>query len=80
MIQKIANMEPGEERDALILYIADHMKKLMLAVNKDGIEDEKIFRDLYEMSDGNIKLDPTVVQLHVFQEAPTAAGKKKKKK
>lgn len=79
MIDKAAAMEPGEERDALVLYLADHMKKLMLQVNKDGVEDEKIFKDLYEMSDGRIALYPENVKLHNFQEAPVQ-GKKKKKK
>lgn len=80
MIKKAAALEPGEERDALILYLANHMKKLMLAVNKDGVEDEKIFSDLYEMSDGLISLDSRDNHLHKFQEAPQPTGKKKKKK
>ncbi len=80
MIKKAAALDPGEERDALVLYLANHMKKLMLAVNKDGVEDEKIFRDLYEMSDGLISLDPKEKHLHMFQEAPQPVGKKKKKK
>ena len=80
MIAKAAEMEPGEEQDALVLYLANHMKKLMLAVNKDGVEDARIFRDLREMSDGRISLDPENVHLHQFMEAPSVTGKKKKKK
>lgn len=80
MVVKTAGMEDGQERRALILYLANHMKKLMLAVNKDGVEDEKIFRDLYDMSDGKISLHSDEVRLHHFQEAPSVAGGKKKKK
>ncbi len=81
MIAKASIMEPGEERDALISLIAHHMKKLMLAVNKDGVDDAKILKDLYEYSSGAIKLDPETYHLHEFKEAPTpATGKKKKKK
>lgn len=80
MISKAADMEPGEERDALVLYLANHMKKLMLAVNKDGVEDVRIFKDLSEMSEGRINLDPEKVHLHQFMEAPVTTGKKKKKK
>lgn len=80
MIKKAADMEPSEERDALVLYIANHMKKLMLAVNKDGVDDEKIFSDLYEISEGKISLNTAHQHLHQFQEAPQANGKKKKKK
>ncbi|MDE6086332.1 MAG: DUF4290 domain-containing protein, partial [Muribaculaceae bacterium] len=80
MIRKAAEMEPSEERDALVLYIANHMKKLMLAVNKDGVDDEKIFSDLHEISDGKISLSGSEMHLHQFQEAPQVTGKKKKKK
>ena len=81
MIAKAAVMEHGEERDALISLIAHHMKKLMLAVNKDGVDDAKILNDLSEYSHGAIMLDPETYHLHEFKEAPTPAnGKKKKKK
>lgn len=82
MIAKAATMEPGEECDALISLIANHMKKLMLAVNSDGVDDAKILKDLANYSHGAIRLDPATYHLHVFKEvapAPTS-GKKKKKK
>lgn len=80
LIEKAAEMEPGEERQALELLIANHMKKLMLAVNREGVEDAKIFKDLRMMSHGAISLDPEFVHLHEFKQAPTPSGKKKKKK
>lgn len=81
MIRQASEYQEGEERDALILLIANHMKKTMLAVNPDGVEDERIFRDLADMSHGAIRLNPETVKLHQFQEAPSAnQGKKKKKK
>lgn len=81
MIRHAAEYPEGEERDALIMLIANHMKKSMLAVNPDGVEDERIFRDLAEMSHGAIRLNPETTKLHQFQEAPVATtGKKKKKK
>lgn len=81
MIAKASVMEEGEERDALISLVAHHMKKLMLAVNKDGVDDAKILKDLCEYSHGAIRLDPETYHLHEFKEAPAAnTGKKKKKK
>ncbi len=81
MITKAAVMDEGEERDALISLIAHHMKKLMLSVNKDGVDDTKILKDLSEYSHGAIKLDPETYHLHEFKEAPSPTnGKKKKKK
>lgn len=80
MIDKVAGMEPGAERDEAAFFLANHIKKLLLAVNKDGVDDAKVFSDLYEMSDGRIRLDADTVKLYQFQEAPEAGGKKKKKK
>lgn len=81
MIEKALQLEPGDERDALVLLIAHHMKKLMLAVNSEGVDDEKIFKDLADMSHGQIRLDPATTRLHEFKEAPAPVnGKKRKKK
>lgn len=82
MIAKAAAMPDGEERDALIALLANHMKKTMLAINKDGVEDAKIFKDLEHYSHGAIRLDPETYHLHEFKEAPAPqqSGKKKKKK
>lgn len=80
MIAKAVAMAPGEERDELILLIANHMKKLLLAVNKDGVDDEKIFKDLAEYSHGEIKLSPETTTLRNFKLAPAPATSKKKRK
>lgn len=80
-IARAAEMEEGEERDTLVLLLANHMKKLMLAVNTDGVDDAKIFKDIRDLSHGAVILNPETVKLHEFKvvQAP-ASGKKKKKK
>lgn len=81
MIAKAAEMELGEERDELILLIANHMKKLMLGFNRDGVDDSRIFNDLAVMSHGAIRISPDRMRLREFIEPPKpATGKKKKKK
>lgn len=80
MIAKASELEDGEERDTLVRYIANHMKKLMLSVNKDGVDDEKIFHDLAELSHGAIRISSDQLKLHEFKEAPLPVGKKKRKK
>ena len=80
LIEKASAMEDGEERKLLVNYIANHLKKLMLAVNKDGVDDAKVFKDLAEMSHGRIRLNPETDRLHEFQQAPQPASGKKKKK
>lgn len=81
MIEKAAAMPAGPDRDRVVMLLANHMKKQMLAVNPDGVDDQKIFNDLAELSRGAILLDPAVTHLHQFRELPQpATGKKKKKK
>lgn len=79
MLSEAANMEPGEERDALVFLLANHMKKLFLAVNPEGVDDEKIFKDIYEMTDGKIRVDAEHTRLHNYN-IIAPQGKKKKKK
>ena len=80
MIAKASSMPEGEERDALILLIANHMKKLMLSVNSEGVDDTKILKDLRELSHGAINLNPENYHLHEFKEAPQQTSNKRKKK
>lgn len=80
MIAKAATMENGEERDVLVSLIANHMKKVMLAVNPDGVDDARILNDLAVYSHGAIRLDPAEYHLHEFKTAPAPASSKKKKK
>lgn len=56
MIRKTAELE-GEEKEAMIELLANHMKKSYLAWNKDAVEDEKIFADFEELSRGNVEID-----------------------
>lgn len=80
MITKASSMPEGEEKDALILLIANHMKKLMLSVNSEGVDDAKILKDLRELSHGTINLNPENYHLHEFKEAPQQTSNKRKKK
>ena len=80
LIESACSMEPGEERDALVMLIANQMKKTLLASNSEGVEDARVFSDLRALSHGQIALDPSQVRLHDFKQAPTPSGKKKKKR
>jgi hypothetical protein len=59
MIQKAIDYPEGEEKDALIRYIANHLKKLYLSWNRESVTDEVIFEHLSNLSQGQIKLDET---------------------
>ena len=80
LIAEAVKMEQGPERDELVLLIANHMKKLLLAVNSDGVDDAKIFKDLAEYSHGQILLSPETTVLHEFKIVAPPSGKKKKKR
>ena len=80
MIANASSMSVGVERDALILLVANHMKKLMLSVNSEGVDDTKILKDLRELSHGAINLNPENYHLHEFKEAPQQTSNKRKKK
>lgn len=81
LIDAATAMEEGEERDALVLLIANQMKKLRMAVSPDAASDAMIFRDLADMSHGSIRLSSETVHLHDYSIADLPlTGKKKKKK
>ena len=80
MIKQACTYEEGDERDELIMLIANHMKKVLLSISKDGVEDARVFNDLSEISGGKIDIDPEKWHLHEFKEAPVAQTSKKSKK
>lgn len=85
MIARACEYPEGKEKEALVMLIANHMKKLIFQINKEDVDDAKIFKDLSFYSRGKINLNPETHLLHEFKEAPTATAnkatpKKKKKK
>ena len=82
MIERAATYPEGEERDALVMLLANHMKKLIFQISNEDVEDAKIFKDLAFYSKGEIRLDPSTHRLHEYKIVKQAqsTGKKKKKK
>lgn len=56
MIDVAIKWEKGDMRDGLEYVIANHMKKCYLNWNKDTVDDNAIFKHLYELSDGKIDM------------------------
>lgn len=56
MIKIAAEMEEGVAKKRLIGMLVSQMKRSYIQWNKE-VDDAKIFQDLYELSDGKIKLD-----------------------
>lgn len=81
MIERATQYPEGDERDALVMLLANHMKKSICQISNEVVEDAKIFNDLAHYSHGAIVLNPATHALHEFQIAPVPQqGKKKKKK
>ena len=59
MIDEAVKWDSGEMKDALVLTIANHMKKCFLNWNKDNVEDQVIFDHLYELSETKIDIRDT---------------------
>ncbi|MDE6074354.1 MAG: DUF4290 domain-containing protein [Muribaculaceae bacterium] len=79
MIDRIASMEPGVERDTLTMLVANQMKKIMVEENDGNVEDGRIFNDMAIISRGAIRLSPEFCVLNDYKLFMTE-GKKKKKK
>jgi len=56
MIDEAVKWDSDEMKDALVLTIANHMKKCFLNWNKDSVKDQVIFDHLYELSETKIDI------------------------
>jgi hypothetical protein len=54
MIREASELEDGEQKEVLIGLLANHMKKSYLTWNKDAVADDKIMKDLNELSRGQL--------------------------
>ncbi|MDR1097013.1 MAG: DUF4290 domain-containing protein [Tannerella sp.] len=82
LINKAALMEDGKEKEALIHLIANQMKKSFLLWNKDSVDNQKILKDLAELSEMRIVRNTETVKLVDVSElidAPQRNSKKNKK-
>lgn len=78
MVEQAAEMPASEERDALIMLLANQMKKSLLLLNPDIADDDRVFADIYRITHGAINLKLEGKKLYDFKALP--APKKKKKK
>ena len=75
MIKKATEYEDGELKDSLISMLANHMKKSFLTWNKEVVDDQKIFKDLEDLSGGRILLTE---DSHKLTESKDILSKKNK--
>ena len=56
MIEEASEMEKGELKDKLTIAIANQMKKSYVNWNRDSVEDKLIFKQLEQLSNGQLSL------------------------
>ncbi len=56
LIEKIADYPEGEEKETLIELVAHQMKKSYLTWNRDTVNDELIFEQFEQLTNGKLKL------------------------
>lgn len=76
IIEKACELEEGEEKEALIKLIANHLKKSYLTWNKDAVTDEEIAEHLAILSNGKLTLQHDV-KLHNTSEILSKNKKRK---
>lgn len=83
MIQQVAEMPEGEEREVLAAQIAHTMKREYLTWNSDTVEDTLIVDQMAEMSDNRLQ-PPADFQFNreyaIEKAEPRPKGKNKKRK
>jgi hypothetical protein len=82
LIDKAAELDAGEEKEMLIHLIANQMKKSFLIWNKDSVDNQKILKDLAELSEKRIVRNAETIKLVDtidLIDAPQRPSKKSKK-
>ena len=79
LFEKLKSMPDGEERDALIFYTANQMKRDLATWGHGSIEDERVANDLARFTDGAIQLDLNNFKFEKITAAEESKKTKKKK-
>lgn len=77
LFEKLKTMPDGGERDALIYYTANQMKRDLATWGHGSMDDEKVANDLAYFTDGVIQLD---LQNFKFEKVNTTDDSKRTKK
>ncbi len=71
MINCAVEMPEGEEKEQFLRLLISQMKKSYIQWNRE-VDDAGILEDLYELSDGKIKLDPKEYEIPTQSSQPTS--------
>lgn len=77
MIKRVCEMPVGRERAMLEYFIATQMKRSYMTWNSDTVDDIKIFKDIFELSEGQIMLTPENCKIIINPNSIDRGGKQK---
>lgn len=80
LLDELAVMPEGEERDKLLEYVANHMKQTLHDWYIDAMDDEKIAADIARYTDGRVRLDLSTFKFDSVILGNVHGGMTKKKK
>ncbi len=80
LAEKLKTMEEGPERDRLVKYTANQMKRDLVTWGHGSMDDEKVADDLAYMTDGAILLDLNRFSFEKVTAVPENEGKRGKKR
>ncbi|HDR90431.1 MAG TPA: DUF4290 domain-containing protein [Bacteroidetes bacterium] len=78
LIEAAIAMEEGQEKQALVTMIANHMKKSYLTWNRNQVTDEIIFKDLETLSGGKLKVSENTRLSEPREIFPVKGSRKKR--
>ena len=79
VVQVPMTMEPGKERDELVGFAANQMKRDLVMWSHGSSDDEKVADDLARYTDGKIQLDLSKFKFERINVREVKENKKKKK-
>ncbi len=77
LFKKLKTMPEGEERDTLVRYTANQMKRDLALFGHGSIDDERVANDLARFTDGMIQIDLNAFK---FEKLSLSEDKRKKRK
>ena len=79
LFDKLKDMQPGKERDMLVEFTANQMKRVLVMWSHGSSDDEKVADDLARFTDGKIQLDLSTFKFEKINMRELKENRKKKK-
>ncbi len=79
-VKAATELSDPEQTDKLMGILANQMKKYVLTWNKDNVEDQRIYNDIMEMTDGKFQANENTIKLKESKEFTASSNNNNNKK